>query len=699
MQHNWLTTTWHGLKAGRLTGVMLAGCCAFFTTRPALANEQAVSPAEARAWVDHVIPLPKQIEIRRKITLRPQDVSLKLRPGAGAVERQAYHELEQSFASQCGGAPTGRTMQILLGVADNHDRTNTDVARLQALPNQEQAYLITSTPEGQLRVTALHEKGVYYGVRTLIQLLRPKISPDQIEIPLLEVLDWPDFEERGVWNCRMLIIDQLAAALKLNFSLAAANITPVQRNQPATVSLATNEFAAAHLRGVHHLPALTHLNFIGANRGVFAAYPELRGQGDGAKAGAYHAHRAPNRPESENRAPCASQPVLVALLTDWLTGVAAAGVPECGCWLTERPAQCGCEACRNIGQFVLEARACVQAWQKVRKQYPAFTIRLFISTTTDEKYDQVLRELPADIKVERACALGLERRRHEPRDIFRNDLLDAFAAQGRWVATYDAPITANGKVDTPEFKVPESSAHRMRDFVRQLAARKYRGIYGMPGMAHIWEVCGFNIAALAEWSWNLNGRTEKDFARAWALREGYTHPDRFAEWSELMGPVEWDVYASGYPEFYAWGEAVRLIESRTKPVLGHGPFRYYADTAAFESKLEICRQALTLAKNFNHPHPANETCVVMSYIQMARAIYRIAELMSSAGPSNPSTAAELKKTVAELEQAGADNVQAIKTWRMAVAPEPWHPRVHKAIAGTESTVAGIRQIAASRSAP
>jgi len=108
----------------------------------------------------------------------------------------------------------------------------------------------------------------------------------------------------------------------------------------------------------------------------------------------------------------------------------------------------------------------------------------------------------------------------------------------------------------------------------------------MPGMAHIREVCGFNIAALAEWSWNLNGRSEKEFARSWALREGYADPDRVAEWSELMGPVEWDVYDSGYPGCYAWGEAVNLVQTRTKPALGHGQFRYYANPEDFDSKID-----------------------------------------------------------------------------------------------------------------
>lgn len=71
------------------------------------------------------------------------------------------------------------------------------------------------------------------------------------------------------------------------------------------------------------------------------------------------------------------------------------------------------------------------------------------------------------------------------------------------------------------FKLPHRSAHRVRDFVKQMVDRGYSHLCGMMGWHFgIEEVCGLNIAALAEWSWNANGRTPEEFAFAWALREG-----------------------------------------------------------------------------------------------------------------------------------------------------------------------------------
>ena len=97
----------------------------------------------------------------------------------------------------------------------------------------------------------------------------------------------------------------------------------------------------------------------------------------------------------------------------------------------------------------------------------------------------------------------------------------------------------------------------------------------LPGETHE----HMNIDALAEWSWNQDGRDERQFALAWATRQGCAEPERLADWVERMGPVEWDVYDSGFPECYAWGLAARMIEERSKPVLGEGMYRYYRDVA------------------------------------------------------------------------------------------------------------------------
>eukprot|EP01043_Picozoa_sp_COSAG02_P108158 COSAG02_NODE_44180_length_368_cov_0.940520_1_plen_56_part_01 len=49
-------------------------------------------------------------------------------------------------------------------------------------------------------------------------------------------------------------------------------------------------------------------------------------------------------------------------------------------------------------------------------------------------------------------------------------------------------------------------------------------------------------SALAEFSWNANGRTPSEFAFAWALREGMNKEEAnaFVKWHDKISPVEWD---------------------------------------------------------------------------------------------------------------------------------------------------------------
>jgi len=259
------------------------------------------------------------------------------------------------------------------------------------------------------------------------------------------------------------------------------------------------------------------------------------------------------------------------------------------------------------------------------------------------------------------------------------------------------PINVNGDVATPEFKLPESSAHRIRDYVRQLAERRYCGAYGMMAWRNkAREICGFNIAAHAEWSWNLEGRTEREFAVAWAVRQGYANPEAVAEWSELMGPLEFDVYDSDFPTCYSWGKAAAMVKARERPYLGEGMFRYYANPEDFDRKIATCEQALAIAAGFKDPYLAHETRVVLSYVKLAQGVYHIAAQVAAGDPRTPESQAELRGALNTLRKAGEENVAAIKAWRTALGPEPWHRRVHDAVKATESTVADIAETVGGR---
>lgn len=652
-----------------------------------------VTEAEQRAWLNHVLPLPHEISIPRKCVLTPSKISIRTRDTADATERNAARELNKFFRQETGAVPAGKQFTITLGVLDGRGRidgiTVSDVDRLRKVPNNDQAYVIHSPSDNALVLAALHPKGVYYASVTLRQLLEPVTTKEKTEIPLLSILDWPDIEERGLWNCGTLVLD-LAPSTKFNFMKGNVYLSPVKRGEPNHASIRKERREKALLMGVNHVPSITHLNFL-HRTGLYQAYPELLGKGDGAIAGRYRAHVQKGR-TVEHRVPCASNPVLSQILSEWMMDVAAAGVTECAGWLSERPAQCECKKCTVVGQFVLEARAFVNAWRKVREKHPKLVLRVFISTTTNEKYEQVLAELPAGVKLERACAAALERQTQEPRDRFLNPRIDPYAAKGRWVATYDVPVTATGKVETPEVVVPASFAHRIKDFVQQMAARKYRGLYGMleGGILR-----SFNVEALAEWTWNLNGRTEREFAVAWADRHGYEDPQAVGAWSELIGPVAWDVYDSGYPECYTWGLAAKMIAERQRPVLGKGLFRYYRDKDSFDKKLAVCDRALAIAKELIRRELVFETQVVMSYVKMAKSIYLIAQTVSSADLTDRPTKRRLGKSVEDLCRAADENVSAIHLWRSAAGPKPWHRRVTRAMEATKSAAQEISRTVAS----
>ena len=64
----------------------------------------------------------------------------------------------------------------------------------------------------ELHICALDVAGLFYGALTLAQLCRPALAAaaatgeDTFDLPLPEVLDWPDTEERGVWNGNAQVI-------------------------------------------------------------------------------------------------------------------------------------------------------------------------------------------------------------------------------------------------------------------------------------------------------------------------------------------------------------------------------------------------------------------------------------------------------------------------------------------------------------
>lgn len=675
----------------------LAACLLPLSSPAGGAAPVTLSRETSLRWMRHLLPLPHEIRLDRKAVAPRGRILVALRPGAGPVEREAAGEI-----SAIVGATTGEPLfTILVGIQDNAWRQGAlpeaRRKRLETLPNRDQAYVILPAGDAALLLTAIDGKGVYYAARTLCQLLETSAGRQDVDVPLAGVTDWPDLEERGLWNFpEPADWVPFMASLKLNYGkMANTRLNTVERGRKNGVVIETSLYELARRKAMQYMPYLIHLNFLDAS-GLFRAYPELAGRGDAALAGRYFAHKR----GSQHRVPFAAHPQFQSIVEEWLEDMAAQGVDEVSCWLSERPAEDQRPDTTAVGQFVLEGRALVKAWQAVRTRHPQFRIRLFLSTVTTERDYRVVAEAPPEVRIERACATALERITHLPRDLFRYPLLDHYAAQGRWVASYDVPIGANARVDTPEFKLPQTSVHRVRDYLAQLAQRRYRGAYGMLAWSKkARETYGFSTAALAEYGWNLQGRSTREFAIAWATREGIENPEAFGDWSEIMGPVEFDVYDSEFPIAYSWGKFIELIRERRRPYLGEGVFRYYTSPQDFAAKIAACDRALAIAERFPNPYFADETRIVRSYVRLAQSLFELAEQVSLDPLETLSSQQKLRKSLRGLETAGEENTAAIRLWRNHLGPADWDQppaidssvqRVLDAIRGTQTTVSEIK---------
>ena len=249
----------------RVHGLPACAVLSFFISSPLIlpAQPEPVSQKEARIWVRHLLPLPQEITITGKITLPPAEISIRLRKNATEIEKQAAGLIRSLLRRKPVSRPKGKSFEIRIGVTDAGESPDglkgAKIRRLKTLPNSEQAYVIFPEGDNRLVLSGLNGKGVLYAAATLCQLLKPYLTPQRAVIPLVDIVDWPDLEERGLWNFPdpPNWIPWLAA-MKLNYGkMADTRIQPVKRGEPnrAADQRGPDDRGRAHRL---QLPALHH---------------------------------------------------------------------------------------------------------------------------------------------------------------------------------------------------------------------------------------------------------------------------------------------------------------------------------------------------------------------------------------------------------------------------------------------------------
>ena len=616
----------------------------FAALTSARAQVAPVTGGECAAWLDHLIPLPHEIAIAQKAVVRPQDVGIKLRVGAGDVEQQALSELLALFKEKAGVEPKGRGFEIHMGALDEQGQLNgfaaADGARLKTLPHSDQAYLIQPVGEAKLLVAALSEKGAYYGVQTLIQLLSPKLAKEQVEVPLATVLDWPDLDERGLWNFDLGLIPWITS-LKLNFAKVPALPKRIERGTPVRAKLASNVLVAGRVRALKAVPNVTHFNYIGAKHGGYEAYPEMAGKGDEAVPTIWYKPR-------RIRVPCADCPALKKIIAEYMMELASKGAVEISVWLSEFWGQCQCKACLEAGQLRMETRAAVEGWLEARKQYPDLVLRIFYcmgGKSSEDTYN-VLKELPPEVKIERCYGKY-------------GDAFDKAAAEGRWLASYAGPPMAKAEFSGLRFH----GAKRTRDYVRRLLSQQWDGMYSINYVystgAYQQALWRFHVSALAEWTWNLEGRGLEQLAKAWAARAGYAQPEKVAEWVGLMAPVE-------QPLHYVlttrnWNKLPDAMKAGEALGPGRGILAGFPNTQTLDAQLAACERGQALAKQAAARDLALETDYAAAFVRSLKALNALVDRGARA---------QQAAALAALGQGARDMIKAFDARMDLVKAEP-----------------------------
>jgi len=591
-------------------------CCTLIAGS-ALAARAQVTPVpqeEALSWVRYVVPLPKSIEITGRVTVPSGEVAIVSPGDCDPVIEQACKELRETIRLPEGAKVQKKpafTLMLQLG--------GPEAEALRPLKNSDQAYaILPGANDKGLRLVALTPRGLYYAAKTLQQLIKARAGTGTVEIPLLHVRDWPDMEDRGLWGSDSSRHLRWLADRKMNYVEQISIVGVDEQGRPFVGIKDPHRplIEQGPLYGIKFVPVVLHLEQVGG-KGVFKAHPNLKGQ------------------SPHPGAICYSQPEFVDILADWIAGFGSMPtVDEVDVWMTENLQQqggCQCPECKKTDRGVLETRVILAAWKKAKEKIGDVGLRILTSEETENSNELVFKELPPEVKVWYYHSLLTYTTGDTP--VLWRDYLADFARRGRWLGVcpnLDATVHW-----TSPFTGADFVRYRMNEFVD-------KGLSGLIGYATprvYYSV--FNVEAAAEWSWNAKGRTPHEFALSWAVREGLKDPEKFAQWADMIGPVEWDVYGSHWPsgeQRTTPGPVAELLRNGELPELGYvlweayrKPFGDIRSEKQLDDDVAAAGRGVELAKQMAIPEFVHESLVAQGYINSLKALWELKHLVGPDG--------------------------------------------------------------------
>lgn len=579
----------------------------------AWAQASPVSASDAAAWAQYLVPLPRSLSISENVQLSPSSVAILPSSHSDIVVNQAIGELRESIGlakTTPNPANPAFTISLQLGGAES--------TPIQTLKNSDQAYLIfPEAGNNGLRIVALGVRGLYYGAKTVQQLIAARRGPGVVQMPILTVTDWPELTDRGVWGNDSFARTRWMADRKLNYQeqISARGLDGNCVGYASAKSGYERMYTEGPYYGVEPCHAVLHLEQV-APSNLFTCFPNLKGVGN-----------------IDPLVWCYSQPEGPQVLGQWIADLKQ--LPhsrDVDVWMSENlhgKGGCKCAACSLTNRSALEARVIVAGWKQAMQAVGPMGLRILTSETTRGDNDDIVLELANEptVKIWQYDSLITYMVREQS---IVDSNLRQWAAAGRYLGV--CPLISPTSQCWQPWTCPQFVHYRLQEH----ASKNLSGImaYPTPGI-HCFR---FNTEALAEWAWNPSGRSVREFTQSWAVRQGLSDPAKFADWVELLGPVSWDVYGSEFPRGIKrnnknCGPIATALKNATLQELGQvkltiypAPWADIKDVAQFNADVCAAAKALDLAKTMD-PEYYYETLVVHGYVTALRALYELKSLV------------------------------------------------------------------------
>jgi hypothetical protein len=499
-----------------------------------------VTNTEKANFINHLFPLPQEVDIKEvAYSFSPKDFSLEIDSGMSVQAKGYVKAFQQGWNNrymtelQANTSGMNSAATIYIGTTNIFPPFKTAVkygvlnlTSLSKVKNAEQGYRITciKTKKGlNIYIAANKAPGIYNALTTFDQLLSSSNSKSSIVIPKMTLLDWPDIKERGEWGSKLYKTPKRLveySKMKLNTYWDPFLRAKLRDGKIRYESKKDLIDKCANLN-IQMIPILTHLDcMMRPGYMVYENFRELVGtEGD---------------EKFNNRRPwCFSNPKSQKVLDGIFEAIARdVGTDYLWAWPSEHGYACNCSKCNGDVrmQNIREFKHIMHAYEKAKLIRPNLKMTLITTQGTKGYNEELLDYIPAEVSLDIYDGdLTYKTTIKTPILKEYKPLLNKMRDQGRSIGV--VPIFAASHLPG-NMLFPFNSALLSKTRMTEFKTEGVERIIGwLPPQFFVQEING---ESMAEFAWNVDGRTTTEFLISWAVRKGMNSPEQVAKIIELL---------------------------------------------------------------------------------------------------------------------------------------------------------------------